>query len=202
MKFSIVIAVCLIVCAEWFVFTSPLAALDAPPVQPFEPAPKTVETAPAKPPKTDDSSAAKEVVFQQSIMLSDSKVYSGKVELTEGAALKWYRLDTKQFEDLDVARIRKIEFKVTQSEVKYSYRFKEAGSNEKVQDGPGYVDQEYEMEVTTTEGKVIQGHSMGQAIYVESGGQRYKFILRKNQRGEPGEEAGKILFVKRIILRP
>jgi hypothetical protein len=191
MKFRMVSSVCFILYAECFIFIHPLAALDAPLVLPFEPEPKAGV-----------SLSATAAAFQQSIMLSDSTVYSGKVELTQGAALKWYRLDTKQFEDLDVEKIRRIEFKVAKSEVKYSYRFKEAGSNEKVQDGPGYVDQEYEMEVTTTDGKMARGHSMGQAIYVESKGQRYKFILRKNQKGEPGEEASKIIYVKRILLRP
>jgi hypothetical protein len=198
-------------------------ALDAPPVKPFEPDPGTTQPVPANPnpppdkkPETPAAQPAQPAApsspdkppeesksqFKPSITLSDSKVYSGNVYLTEGAKLKYFRIDSSKIEEKELRDIKKIEFIAVRSEIIYSYRFKEAGSNEKIKDGPGYVDQEYEMEVTTTTGEKIRAHSMGQAIYVESGGQRYKFILRKHQSGEPGEPANKVIYVKKIILAP
>ncbi|MCW8130189.1 MAG: hypothetical protein KIS92_07565 [Planctomycetota bacterium] len=135
--------------------------------------------------------------------LSDGTKRTGTISMTLGAKVELFVEKTKEFRQYALKDLSRIAFEIEQETEEKEWRWKEGGSDEKIYTGRSYFDRKYRMKVTLADGKtVVAGHSKGAPIFVKTPGQDYRYILRHDQRGEYGQKAAEIVYVKSVVFDP
>jgi hypothetical protein len=136
------------------------------------------------------------------VELSSSLKVPGHITTTRAKRLKIYNLDRQVYEYVPVPALREVEAVVEWARVDKQWRFKEAGSPEKVYTGQSYPVRMLKWRLTLRNGHEIVGHILGQPLYVEHNGNRERFILHKRQKGGLGETLEDLVYVRRVVFGP
>jgi len=136
------------------------------------------------------------------VELSGGLKVPGHIYTTRAKRLKIYNLRRKIYEYVPVPACRSIEAVVEWARMQKQWRFKEAGSPEKVFTGKSYPVRRLAWRLRLRSGHVIVGHILGQPLYVQHNGKRERFILHKRHKGALGETLNDLVFVRRIKFGP
>lgn len=195
-------------------------AVDAPPAAPAnppaDPAPKTEPAKPAgasatQPPA--ESPATPPSPFGGSQVAQRPDAISGVIELSDGARVPGdifttrgqdiVILDAERKTDpwrrIPPASILSIETKVEWQRMDDEWRFKTAGSPEKVYTGKSYPNRSYSYVVTLRDETRITGAIHGIPLYVRpTGGEPKLFVLHERHKGQVGTELKDLVYVKAV----
>jgi len=165
------------------------AAPGPPPVNPFAPSGR----------RGPEAGPSRRDAVPGRVIFSDGREVSGHIYTTRAKRLKIYNLRRKIYEYVPVPACRKIEAIVEWERTERQWRFKEAGSPEKVYTGKAYPVRSLAWRLTLVNGHEIAGHILGQPLYVAHDGRRERFILHQRQKG-PGETTLEALVFPKVIL--
>jgi hypothetical protein len=143
------------------------------------------------------------------VVLSDGTMHRGLIYLTREKPLQIYDAAMQRQREVPLEAVQKIECAVQQEWLEKQWRFKEGANDEKVYAGRAYPVREYVHTITLSDGRTIRG-PLSVIVYVEpkasKGGDRpmtsepERFMLKKRDKGEPGQTLKSLVYVKRIEL--
>ncbi|MFO8012600.1 MAG: hypothetical protein R6X20_04750 [Phycisphaerae bacterium] len=136
------------------------------------------------------------------VELSSGLKVPGHIYTTRAKRLKTYNLDRQVYEYVPVPALSAIEAVVEWARVDKQWRFKDAGSPEKVYTGKSYPVRMLKWRLTLRNGHEVVGHILGQPLYVEHNGERERLILHKRQKGPLGDTLEDLVYVKRVVFGP
>jgi len=136
------------------------------------------------------------------VELSNGLKVPGQVYTTRAKRLKIFNVDGEVYEYVPVPACQRIEAVVEWARVDRQWRFKEAGSPEKVYTGESYPVRMLSWRLTLRNGHEIVGHILGQPLYVEHNRKRERFILHKRDKGPLGKTLEDLVYVRRVEFGP
>jgi hypothetical protein len=136
------------------------------------------------------------------VELSSGLKVPGHIYTTRAKRLKIYNLEREIYEYVPVPALSEIEAVVEWARVDKQWRFKEAGSTEKVYTGKSYPVRMLAWRLRLRNGHEIVGHVLGQPLYVEHNERRERLILHKRQKGPLGDPLEDLVYVKGVVFGP
>ncbi|MEA3367827.1 MAG: hypothetical protein U9R68_06920 [Planctomycetota bacterium] len=136
------------------------------------------------------------------VELSNGLKVPGHVYTTRAKRLKIFNVDGEVYEYVPVPACQRIEAVVEWARVDKQWRFKEAGSPEKVYTGESYPVRMLSWRLTLRNGHEIVGHILGQPLYLEHNRKRERFILHKRDKGPLGATLEDLVYVRRVEFGP
>lgn len=136
------------------------------------------------------------------VELSNGLKAPGHVYTTRAKRLKIFNVDGEVYEYVPVPACQRIEAVVEWARVDKQWRFKEAGSPEKVYTGESYPVRMLSWRLTLRNGHEIVGHILGQPLYLEHNRKRERFILHKRDKGPLGKTLEDLVYVRRVEFGP
>jgi len=130
--------------------------------------------------------------------LSNDLKVPGFIYTTRAKRLKIYNVARQVYEYVPVAACERIEAVVEWERVDKQWRWKEAGSTERVYTGKAYPVRMLAWRLTLHGGHAIVGHILGQPLYVEHNGKRERFLLHKRGKGNLGESLDDVVYIRRV----
>ena len=100
------------------------------------------------------------------VELSSGAKVPGRIFTTRAKRVKIFNLQKEVYEYVPVPAIRKIETVLEWERMEKEWRFKEAGSPEKVYTGRSYPARKFAYRLTLLGGHTITGHILGQPLYL------------------------------------
>ena len=143
------------------------------------------------------------------VELSSGATVAGRIYTTRGKRLKIFNLERGMYEYVPVPAVREIETIVEWERMEREWRFKEAGSPEKVYTGREYPARKFAYRLTLLNGHTITGHILGQPLTLarpsrasgsNDGEEVDRFILHDRQKGDFGQTLEDLLYLRRITL--
>ena len=152
------------------------------------------------------------------VELSSGAKVAGRIFTTRAKRVKIYNLQKEIYEYVPVPAVRKIETLVEWERMEKEWRFKEAGSPEKVYTGRSYPARKFAYRLTLVGGHTITGHILGQPLYLArpsraspsraSGssdgsndeGKTDRFILHDRQKGPPDTTLEDLVYIRSVTL--
>ena len=161
----------------------------------------TTETAPAANPfgERADVGARKDAVPGYIELSSGAKV-PGRICTTRAKRLKIYNLKGKVYEYVPVPACKRMEAVVEWERDDKEWRFKEAGTPEKVYTGRSYPVRSLAWRLTLRNDHEIVGHILGQPVFVQEGGKAERYILHQRDKGAMGGNLADLVYIRRIVL--
>jgi len=132
------------------------------------------------------------------IELSNGLKVPGYIYTTRAKRLKIFNLKREMYEYVPVPALKRIETIIEWERVDPEWRFKEAGNPEKVYTGRKYPVRMHGWRLTLRNDHVIEGHILGQPLYVEHNGKAEAFILHKRDKGPIGTDLKDLIYIKRV----
>jgi hypothetical protein len=132
------------------------------------------------------------------IRLSGGEAVPGHLYTTRAKRLKIYNLARKRYEFVPVPALASIETVIEWERQDREWRFKEAGSPEKVYTGRSYPVRMHAWRLTLLNGHEIVGHILGQPFYAERDGKVERFILHQRDKGEMGKTLADLVHIRRV----
>ncbi|MGB2781975.1 MAG: hypothetical protein WBD63_10905 [Phycisphaerae bacterium] len=139
---------------------------------------------------------------------SGAKIF-GRIYTTRAKRLKIFNVEKEIYEYVPVPAVREIETIVEWERMEKEWRFKEAGSAEKVYTGREYAARKFAYRLTLLGGHVITGHIVGQPLYVarpsrasgsnDEGGVE-RFVLHDRQKGPLDTRLEDLVYLERVVL--
>ena len=136
------------------------------------------------------------------VEMSNGLKVPGHIYTTRAKRLKIFNVDGEVYEYVPVAACQRIEAVVEWARVDRQWRFKEAGSPEKVYTGESYPVRMLSWRLTLRNGHEIVGHILGQPVYLEHNRKRERFILHKRAKGPLGATLEDLVYVRRVEFGP
>lgn len=133
--------------------------------------------------------------------LSDWTIHPGMLFLTRDARLKIFDDERKQFREIPLKAIKRIDCTVVKAWVEEEWRFKENASDEKYFTGRSYPAREYTHKITLQNGRTIQG-SLSGIVFVQAdpAKESERHLLHKRDKGAPGTTLASLVYVRSIEL--
>jgi len=100
------------------------------------------------------------------VELSSGAKVPGRIYTTRAKRVKIFNVEKEIYEYVPVPAVREIETIVEWERMEREWRFKEAGSPEKVYTGREYAARKFAYRLTLLGGHTITGHIVGQPLYV------------------------------------
>jgi hypothetical protein len=134
------------------------------------------------------------------VELSSGVKVPGRIFTTRAKRVKIFNLQKEVYEYVPVPAIRKIETVIAWERMEKEWRFKEAGSPEKVYTGRSYPARKFAYRLTLLGGHTITGHILGQPLYLAREGKTDRFVLHDRQKGPLDTTLEDLLYLKRVVL--
>ncbi|MCX5654713.1 MAG: hypothetical protein NTY65_08720 [Planctomycetota bacterium] len=134
--------------------------------------------------------------------LSSGLKVPGHIFTTRAARLKIYNLDREIYEYVPVPALKSIDTEVELERMDKEWRFKEAGSPEKVYSGRECPVRKVSYTLTLLNDHKIRGHILGQPLYVAHNDKADRFLLHDRDKGAMGQTLADIPYIKRVELGP
>ena len=152
------------------------------------------------------------------VELSSGAKVPGRIFTTRAKRVKIFNLEKEIYEYVPMPAVRKIETVIEWERMEKEWRFKEAGSPEKVYTGRSYPARKFAYRLTLLGGHTITGHILGQPLYLArpsraspsraSGssdgsndeGKVDRFILHDRQKGPLDTTLEDLVYLKRVVL--
>jgi len=155
---------------------------------------------PANPFGAAEDAGVREDAVPGYVELSSGAKVPGRIFTTRGARLKIFNLEKEVYEYVPVPAVRKIETVIEWERMEKDWRFKEAGSPEKVYTGRSYPARKFAYRLTLLGGHTITGHILGQPLYLAREGKTDRFILHDRQKGPMDTTLEDLVYLKRVVL--
>jgi hypothetical protein len=136
------------------------------------------------------------------LVLSDGSKLEGRISITPGMLLRIYDRAKKEHVDIALDEIAQIDVEIEKQWLDREWRWKEAGSIEKVYTDEFYYNHKYLSTLTLRDGTKIQG-DLNAVLYFENAAGKRKFFLRKFLTGPHGPQQAvpEIVFVRQVVLQ-
>jgi len=147
------------------------------------------------------------------VELSSGAKVPGRIFTTRAKRVKIFNLQKEVYEYVPVPAVRKIETVIEWERMEKEWRFKEAGSPEKVYTGREYPARKFAYRLTLLGGHTITGHILGQPLYLArpsraSGssdgsndeGKVDRFVLHDRQKGPMDTTLEDLVYVRSVVL--
>lgn len=134
------------------------------------------------------------------VELSTDRKIPGKIYTTRAKRLEIFNLERGIKEYVPVPALKSIEAVVEWARIERQWRFKEAGSPEKVYSGRTYPARMLAWRLTLRNDHVITGHILGQPLYVTREGETERWVLHKRQKGPVGGTLDELVYIRRVVL--
>jgi hypothetical protein len=133
--------------------------------------------------------------------LSSRSVRPGRLYLTRDAKLKIFDERAKQFREVPLQVIQRVDCSLSKEWMEKEWRFKENASDEKVYTGRSYPVREYRHKITLRDGRTIEG-TLSAIVYLEAenDGPSERFLLHKRDKGPIGSDLKSLVYVRAIVL--
>ena len=158
--------------------------------------------APASPFEGEKESLERKDAVTAAVGLSDGRTIAGRIYTTRAKRLRVYNLRRRRYEEVPVPAIKRIEAVVEWERMDRPWRFKEAGNPEKIFTGTPYPVRRLAWRLTLRNDHVIEGHILGQPLYVAHDGRVERFVLHQRQKGPPGTTLEALVYVRRADVGP
>ncbi len=138
------------------------------------------------------------------ILLSDGKDIRGRLYLTRDKKIELFDTRRQEWNKLELKDLERLDISVEKEETVKEWRWKENGSDVKVDTGRTKVDRTYKCAATKADGTKIGGHLRGTVIYVQEkdDAEARRFFLLWNQPGPEDfdQKPEDLIYVKAVIL--
>lgn len=139
------------------------------------------------------------------IELSNGERMEGRLSLVGVPALELFDLEAKQWRELRLEELARIDAKVRSEAMEKEWRWKESGSDEKVFTGKAYPRRWLDHEITLKDGKRFKAHVRGAVLIVEierpgADPVKKRLALKQYERGEAGQKLEDLVYVKAIVV--
>jgi hypothetical protein len=134
------------------------------------------------------------------VELSSGAKAAGRIYTTRSRRLKIFNMEKGIYEYVPVPAVRKIETVVEWERMEKEWRFKEAGSTEKVSTGRSYPARKLAYRLTLVNGHTITGHILGQPLYLAHEGKADRFILHDRQKGPLDTTLEDLVYIRSVVL--
>jgi len=131
------------------------------------------------------------------VELSDGSAVTGKACLTGDSLIIHNEAQARRY-TVRTAEIAGIETAIEKQSMEAKWIFKESGLDDKIYTGETFPVRYYVTTVTFHDGRKLTGHIVPKTLYVESDGQRQRFILRRKDEGKVGEMLDDLLYVRSV----
>ena len=132
---------------------------------------------------------------------SDGKFLVGPIYRGSTLPIRFYDRKRKKYFDLKLAKVRRLESEIEKEEIEGTWRWKEAGQDEKVYFGDYYPWRKYIVHMTLNNGFKLTGDVSG-ALYINVGTVKVRFMLHKRQKGKKASKMEDLIYVKSVDFRP
>jgi hypothetical protein len=159
------------------------------------------------------------------IELSNGESETGRLSLTANLGMTFYDTAAKEWREVELSELSRIEARPRAEELDKEWRWKEAGRDEKVYTGRTRPRRWLDHDVTLADGTRFTGHIKGTLIYIETdpepeadkkaedGGTRApvrrrtgrrpvkkRIVMRQYQRGDWGQTLKDLVYIKSIVV--
>jgi hypothetical protein len=131
------------------------------------------------------------------ITLSNGRRIPGFIATTPEQPLRVWDDQAKQYHDLPLVTITKMEAKVINEQEEQEWNFARTGSDVKIFTGKSYPTRETQYIVTLTNGTTITG-GIAAPLYVKTDKGSEMFMLHKTDKGVVGQSVGDLVYVKSV----
>jgi len=128
---------------------------------------------------------------------SDGALLVGPIYRGSTLPIRFYDRKRKKYFDLKLDKVRRFESIIEKEEIEGTWRWKEAGQDEKVYFGDYYPWRKYLIHCTLNSGFKLKGDISG-AIYVNVGDKKVRFMLHKRHKGKKGTKMENLIYVKSV----
>jgi hypothetical protein len=142
--------------------------------------------------------AAEDEWLPATVTLSDGTVLQGRVHVTDDSIVLYNEAQARRY-TVRMAEMKALETAIERQAMEQKWIFRESGLDDKVFTGETYPVRHYRTRITFHDGRQLEGGIMPKTIYVESGGERQRFILRAQQEGKVGQTLQDLLYVQSIV---
>ncbi len=132
------------------------------------------------------------------VELSDGRRIEGRVHIVDDRLIIHNEAQARRI-TVRAAAIARLDTSIERQSMAEKWIFRESGLDDKVYTGEVYPVRHYTTRITFHEGKPLIGSIVPKTVYVESGGKRQRFILRKKDEGKVGQGLDELLYVTSII---
>jgi hypothetical protein len=132
------------------------------------------------------------------ITLSDGTKVTGVIATTAGKPLRTWDEQAGEYRDLPMRFVKSIKAQVLWEQDEPEWRFKESGSDIKINTGKTYPARETAYVITTTDGKKIHGGIVAPLYTRDDQGEDKTFILHKRDKGDVGQTLKDLVYVSEV----
>jgi len=132
---------------------------------------------------------------------SDGRLLVGPIYRGSTLPIRFYDRKRKKYFDLKLAKVRRLVSEIEREEIEGTWRWKEAGQDEKVYFGDYYPWRKYVVHVTLNNGFKLIGDISG-ALYINVGDKKVRFMLHKRQKGKLRSKMEDLIYVKSVDFSP
>ena len=135
------------------------------------------------------------------VELSDGSLHAGRVHLTRDARLRIFDESKKQFREVPLTAIARIDCTVTSEWNEKEWRFKENANDEKYFTGHTYPAREYSHTIVLKDGRKIAGPLSG-ILYVQEDQKEQpdRYLIHKRDKGELDAKLEDLKYVRAVRL--
>ena len=135
------------------------------------------------------------------LTLSDGKEHRGKLYLTRDKKLELFDTGRQEWQKLDLKDLKSLAIGIEKEETVKEWRWKEAGSDVKVETGRTKVDRTYKCTAVKADDKKVEGHLRGTVIYVKEAEPQdaKRFFLLWNSPGDFDQKPEDLIYVKEVV---
>ena len=131
------------------------------------------------------------------ITLSDGTSVTGQISTTAGKPLRIWVEQEKEYHDLPLRSVTSVSAEVLWEKDEPQFRFKESGSDVKVETGKTYPARETVYRFTMSDGSTVTGGIVA-PVQVTTADGATTYILHKRDKGDAGQSLADLKYVKQI----
>ncbi len=154
---------------------------------------------PASPFGTGKGTGARKDAVPGYVELSSGLKMPGRIFTTRAKRLKVYNIEKEIYEYVPVPALKRIEAVVVWERQQRQWRFKEAGSTEKVYTGETYPARMLSYRLTLRNDHRITGDVLGQPLYIAREDRTDRFVLHKRRKGAVGESLEDLVYIRAVV---
>jgi hypothetical protein len=132
------------------------------------------------------------------ITLSDGSTVAGTIGTTVGKPLRTWDDTAGEYRDMPMRLVKSIKAQVLWERDEPEWRFKESGSDVKVNTGKTYPARQTTYVLTLTSGKTIKGSIVAPLYTRDQQGNEQTFILHKRDKGNVGQTLKDLVYVSEV----
>ncbi len=131
------------------------------------------------------------------VELSDGTSVNG-IAYVPGDRFYLFDDDAGRRYSISITQIKSLENLIEKQSMEEKWIFRESGLDDKVRLGRYYPVRHYRTRVTFQDGRKLSGHMIAKTLYVQAGGKKHRFILRRKHEGKVGEHLSDLVYVRSI----